>query len=99
LGVGSDDEAAGGVRHRHSRDEDIRVYVRGRLTTDVKLKKWPPAVQKEIDSVIMEKSSGMYGSSPKHHVWCVGLRIEYFAFESCRCLLEYLSEQTSDYDV
>jgi hypothetical protein len=41
-------------------DEDIRVYVRHRPVTDSKLKKWPPAVQDEITSVMMEKADGMY---------------------------------------
>jgi hypothetical protein len=50
-------------------DEDIHVYVRDRLATDTKLKRWPPAVQEEIITVMMEKASGMYGSSPKHYVW------------------------------
>jgi archaellum biogenesis ATPase FlaH len=46
-------------------DEDIRVYVRDRLTTDSKLKKWPQSVQDEITSVMMEKANGMYA-----HVVC-----------------------------
>jgi hypothetical protein len=48
-------------------DEDIRVYVRDRLATDAKLKKWPSAIQDEIITVMMEKASGMYGCSPKHY--------------------------------
>jgi hypothetical protein len=47
-------------------DEDIRVYVRDRLTTDSKLKKWPRSVQDEIIRVIMEKANGMYV-----HVFCM----------------------------
>jgi hypothetical protein len=42
-------------------DEDIRVYVRDRLDTDARLKKWPAAVQEEITNVMMEKANGMYG--------------------------------------
>lgn len=41
-------------------DEDIRVYVRDRLTRDSKLKKWPEKVQEDIIAVLMEKSDGMY---------------------------------------
>jgi len=41
-------------------DQDIRVYVRHRLTTDPKLKKWPPSVQDEITDVLMDKAAGMY---------------------------------------
>ena len=41
-------------------DEDIRVYIRDRLATDMKLKKWPPSVQDEITAVMMEKAGGMY---------------------------------------
>lgn len=41
-------------------DEDIRVYVRDRLATDSKLRKWPEKVQEEIVAVIMEKADGMY---------------------------------------
>lgn len=40
-------------------DEDIRVYIRDRLVTDSKLKKWPDLVQKEIITVLMEKADGM----------------------------------------
>jgi hypothetical protein len=50
-------------------DEDIRVYIRDRLATDTKLKKWPPAVQEEITNVIMEKANGMYEFYSKHYVW------------------------------
>lgn len=39
-------------------DEDIRVYIRDRLVTDSKLKKWPELVQKEIMTVMMEKADG-----------------------------------------
>ena len=48
-------------------DEDIRVYVRSRLATDTKLKKWPPSVQEEIITVITNKASGMYGHCPKRY--------------------------------
>lgn len=41
-------------------DGDIRVYIRDRLATDMKLKKWPPSVQDEITTVMMEKAGGMY---------------------------------------
>jgi len=41
-------------------DEDIRVYVRDRLTIDPKLKKWPPSVQDGITAVLMDKAAGMY---------------------------------------
>ena len=41
-------------------DEDIRVYIRNRLATDTKLKKWPLSVQDEIITVMMEKAGGMY---------------------------------------
>ena len=49
-------------------DEDIRIYVRDRLDTDARLKKWPAAVQEEITNVMMEKANGMYGSYSKHYV-------------------------------
>jgi hypothetical protein len=41
-------------------DKDIRLYVRDRLTTDPKLKRWPPAMH-EISAVMMKKAGGMYG--------------------------------------
>ncbi len=41
-------------------DGDIRIYIRDRLATDMKLKKWPPSVQNEITTVMMEKAGGMY---------------------------------------
>jgi hypothetical protein len=41
-------------------DRDIRVYIRDQLATDMKLKKWPPSVQDEIATVMMEKAGGMY---------------------------------------
>lgn len=50
-------------------DEDIRVYVHDRLATDIKLKKWPDPVQKEIVAVIMEKADGMYRLCLKHHAY------------------------------
>ena len=40
-------------------NRDIYVYVRDRLVTDTKLRKWPPAVQDEIITVMMEKADGM----------------------------------------
>lgn len=39
-------------------DEDIRVYIRDRLATVSKLKKWPQPVQNEIITVIMKKAGG-----------------------------------------
>jgi hypothetical protein len=42
-------------------DSDIRIYVRDRMATDTKLKKWPDSVQKEIMTTLMEKAGGMYG--------------------------------------
>ncbi|KAL8784419.1 MAG: hypothetical protein Q9195_009047 [Heterodermia aff. obscurata] len=41
-------------------DEDIGVYVRNRLATDSKLKKWPAKVQEDIVAILMEKSDGMF---------------------------------------
>ncbi len=41
-------------------DEDIRIYVRNRLATDSKLKKWPGKVQEDIVAVLIEKADGMY---------------------------------------
>lgn len=41
-------------------DEDIRIYVRDRLATDSKLKKWPGKVQEDIITVLTEKADGMY---------------------------------------
>lgn len=41
-------------------DEDIRVYVRDRLATDSKLKKWPAKVQEDIITAMMKKADGMY---------------------------------------
>jgi hypothetical protein len=40
-------------------DEDIRVYIRDRMATDTKLKKWPVSVHEEIMTALMEKASGM----------------------------------------
>jgi hypothetical protein len=37
-----------------------RALLADRPVTDSKLKKWPPAVQDEITSVMMEKADGMY---------------------------------------
>ena len=42
-------------------DKDIYVYTRDRLAVDTRLKKWAPAVQKEILTVITERADGMYG--------------------------------------
>ena len=41
-------------------NEDIRIYVRNRLVTDSKLKKWPINVQENIAAVLTEKADGMY---------------------------------------
>jgi hypothetical protein len=52
-------------------DEDIRLYIRDRMTTDTKLKKWPASVQNEITTALMEKAGGMYGSvfiNTRHHI-------------------------------
>ena len=48
-------------------DIDIALYVRDRLVTDSKLKKWPPAVQEEITTALIKKAGGMYGCSVDHH--------------------------------
>jgi hypothetical protein len=40
-------------------DEDIRVYIRDRMATDTKLKKWPDSVRNEIMTALMEKAGGM----------------------------------------
>jgi ankyrin repeat domain-containing protein 50 len=41
-------------------DADIRIYIRDRMATDIKLKKWPDSVQNEIITALMEKAGGMY---------------------------------------
>jgi ankyrin repeat domain-containing protein 50 len=51
-------------------DEDIRVYVRDRLATDFKLKKWPQSVRDEIIGVMMEKAGGMYVYSSLPRLRC-----------------------------
>ena len=38
-------------------DEDIRIYVRDRLATDGKLKKWPEKVQEDIIRVYIQHVS------------------------------------------
>lgn len=43
-------------------DADIRIYIRDRMTTDNKLKKWPVSVQNEITAALTERAGGMYGS-------------------------------------
>lgn len=45
-------------------DEDVRVYVHDRLSTDIKLKKWPILIQDEIQSAMMEKANGMCVANP-----------------------------------
>ena len=40
-------------------NKDISVYVRDRLATDSKLKKWPEKVQEDIVAVLLEKADGM----------------------------------------
>jgi len=40
-------------------DEDIRVYMRDRMATDAKLKKWPDSVRDEIMTALMKKAGGM----------------------------------------
>ncbi len=42
-------------------DADIRIYIRDRLATDAKLKKWPLSVQDEITTALMARAGGMYG--------------------------------------
>ena len=53
-------------------DTDISVYVRGRLATDSKLKKWPSGVKDEIAVELMSKANGMsvglYVLRPKQDV-------------------------------
>jgi hypothetical protein len=44
-------------------DADIRVYIRDRMATDTKLRKWPDSVQNEIMIALMEKAGGMYVDS------------------------------------
>lgn len=41
-------------------DHDIRVYAHDRLTTDIKLKKWPSHVKSKIAHELMSKANGMY---------------------------------------
>lgn len=41
-------------------DHDTRMYARGRLTSDNKLKKWPPHVKNQIADELMSKANGMY---------------------------------------
>lgn len=40
-------------------DLDIDAYLRGRLSTDKKLRIWPPIVQAEIAAVLRSKADGM----------------------------------------
>ncbi|KIX05451.1 uncharacterized protein Z518_06323 [Rhinocladiella mackenziei CBS 650.93] len=40
-------------------DADICVYIHDRMATDKSLKKWPPSVQDEITTVLMDKAGGM----------------------------------------
>ena len=40
-------------------DEDVQIYVRDRLATDSKLKKWPEKVQNDIATTLIEKADGM----------------------------------------
>lgn len=40
-------------------DDDIRVYVKARLASDLKHKKWDETLQKLIEQVLMEKANGM----------------------------------------
>ncbi|KIX03048.1 uncharacterized protein Z518_06598 [Rhinocladiella mackenziei CBS 650.93] len=41
-------------------DSDIRLYIRDRMETDKKLKKWPLSVQNEITTALTEKAGGMF---------------------------------------
>ncbi|KAH9885699.1 ankyrin repeat-containing domain protein [Xylariomycetidae sp. FL2044] len=42
--------------------DDLRTYIRGRLATDTKLKRWhkKPEVQAEIETALMQKADGMF---------------------------------------
>ena len=40
-------------------DADIRVHILERLSTDVKLKKWPINVQQEVEDALMRGAQGM----------------------------------------
>lgn len=40
-------------------DADIRVHILERLSNDMKLKKWPVIVQKEIEDALMNGAKGM----------------------------------------
>ncbi len=40
-------------------DNDISVYVRSRLITDLRLKKWPPSVREEIIEAMVKNGGGM----------------------------------------
>ena len=40
-------------------DNDIKIYVQGQLSEDMKLKKWDQSVHEDITKVIMEKANGM----------------------------------------
>ena len=40
-------------------DVDIRVHIRGRLSNDKKLNKWPANVRKEIENALMKDAKGM----------------------------------------
>ena len=42
-------------------DEDIALFVDGRLQTDSRLSKWPIPIRNEIKDVISQKAHGMYG--------------------------------------
>ena len=41
-------------------NEDIRIYVHGRLATDSKLSKWPAKDQEDIIATLTGKTDGMY---------------------------------------
>ena len=50
-------------------DEDIRKYVRNRISVDKRLKKWQNSeVQAEIEVALMNKAHGMYVYSPVYHI-------------------------------
>ncbi len=40
-------------------DADICIYIRERLQTDPKLRKWPKNVQMEIEKILMDGAHGM----------------------------------------
>ncbi|KAI9764110.1 MAG: hypothetical protein M1840_008670 [Geoglossum simile] len=41
-------------------DSDIRIHVKNCLAEDVKLKKWPPVVKKEVEDALVRGAHGMF---------------------------------------